>query len=109
MVIGLPLINVPDWVCEGCFLRKQHMDSFLVGSSRIAKQPLELVYTNICDPMRQNLSHNKYILTFIDDFTRKNWIYLLEEKFKEFTILVDRQSSCNIKILRLTIKKFYKY
>ena len=52
MVIGLPLINVPDWVCEGCFLRKQHMDSFLVGRSRIAKQPLELVYTNICDPMR---------------------------------------------------------
>ena len=95
MVIGLPLINVPDWVCEGCFLRKQHMDSFLVGRSRIVKQPLELVYTNICDPIRKNLSHNKYILTFIDYFTRKNWIYLLEEKFKafnkfkEFTILVD--------------------
>ena len=52
---------------------------------------------------------------------KKTWIYLLKEnfeafnKFKEFKVLVERQSGCNIKILRFdrgwefTSNEFYNY
>ena len=95
---------------------------FPIRRSKRAKKPLELVHTNICDPGEvRSLGHNNYILTFIDDLTRKTWIYLLKEKyeafnkFKEFKVLVKRQSGCNIKILRFdrgeefTSNEFYNY
>ena len=97
MVKGLPTIDIPDRACEGCLLGKQHRNSFPIGKSKRAEQPLELMHTNICDPGKVRfLGHNKYILTFIDDFTTKTWIYLLKEKyeafkkFKEFKVLVER-------------------
>ena len=66
------MIDVSDHACEGCLLRKQNRNSFLVGRFRIAKQPLELVHTNICNPSEVRfLGHNKYILISIDDFIRK--------------------------------------
>ena len=101
------MIDIPNCASEGCFLGKQHRNSFPVRRSKKAKQPLELVHTDICDPGQvRSLGHNKYILIFINDFTRKTWIYLLKEnfqafnKFKEFKVLIERQSGCNIKILR---------
>ena len=44
---------------------------------------------------------------------KKNWIYLLKEKskafnkFKEFKVPIERQSGCNIKILRYDIRGEY--
>lgn len=35
-----------------------------------AKEPLELVHSNICDPMKiQTLGGNRYFLTFINDYS----------------------------------------
>jgi len=51
-------------------------------------------------------SRNRYILTFIDDFTRKIWIYLIKRKsevlsmFRKYKSMVEQQSGSNIKILR---------
>ena len=75
------MIDIPNCASEGCFLGKQHRNSFPFGRSKKAKQPLELVHTDICDPGQvRSLGHNKYI--FINDFTRKTLIYLLKEKFE---------------------------
>lgn len=49
-VTGLPPIETPSNPCEGCILGKHKRDSFPVGKSRRAKQPLELVHTDICGP-----------------------------------------------------------
>jgi len=49
---------------------------------------------------------NKYFLTFIDDFSRKTWIYLLKSKgevfhyFKIFKAFVERESGRQIKMVR---------
>eukprot|EP00253_Pinus_taeda_P028517 PITA_28517 len=48
-----------------------------------------------------------YILTFIDDFTRKTWVYFLKnnsevfEKIRNFKALVENQSGLHIKVLRI--------
>ena len=52
------------------------------------------------------LTGNKYVLTFIDDYTRKTWVYFLKqksevfEKFYHFKALVEKQSGHYIKVIR---------
>jgi len=68
---------------------------------------LELVHSNLCGPIKPSSNGGKrYIITFIDDFSRKPWVYILQEKskafatFKSFKALVEKEASCQIKALR---------
>eukprot|EP00253_Pinus_taeda_P023366 PITA_23366 len=97
MVRGLPLIEKPDSLCEGCVLGKQHKESFPAGKSIRGKAPLEIVHSDVCGPMQvPSLGRNRYVLTFIDDYTRKTWVYMLKqksevfEKFRHFKTLVEK-------------------
>ncbi|XP_074334286.1 uncharacterized protein LOC141671793 [Apium graveolens] len=53
-----------------------------------------------------SLGGNMYYLTFIDDFSRKSWVYIIKEKsetldkFKEFKALAEKQSCHYLKVLR---------
>ena len=107
MVNGLPLIEKLDSLCEGCILGKQHRENFPSGKSIREKAPLEIFHSNLCGPMQTpSLASNHYMLTFIDDYTRKIWVYFLKykskvfEKFCHFKALVEKQSGQHIKVLR---------
>jgi len=70
-----------------------------------ATKPLEIVHSDVCGPMRTtSLGGARYFVTYIDDFSRKVWVYLLKskgeclEKFKEFKALVETQSEHKIKM-----------
>jgi hypothetical protein len=72
-----------------------------------ATKPLEIVHSDVCGPMRTtSLGGARYFVTYIDDFSRKVWVYLLKskgeclEKFKEFKALVETQSEHKIKVFR---------
>ena len=51
------------------------------------------------------VDYNKYVLTFIDDFRRRNWFCSFKynskalDKFKEIKILLEKKTNYNIKIL----------
>jgi hypothetical protein len=51
------------------------------------------------------LSGHEHYLTFIDDYSRKTWIYFLKTKskafkrFQEFKALMENQSGKKIKVL----------
>jgi hypothetical protein len=53
-----------------------------------------------------SISGYVYYLSFIDDYSRKTWIYFLKSKdkvfskFKEFKVLIENLSERKIKILR---------
>ena len=103
---GLPLLDNSDRACEGCNLGKHHKDSFLAGMSWRATQPLALVHSDICGPMETvSLGGNRYFLTFIDDYSRKTWVYFLKQKseavavFKEFIAYAEKQSGYTLKVL----------
>eukprot|EP00253_Pinus_taeda_P019173 PITA_19173 len=107
MVKGLPLIEKPDSLCEGCILGKQHRESFPSGKSIREKAPLEIIHSDLCALMQAaSLVGSQYFLTFIDDFTRNTWVYFLKnksevfEKFRNFKALVENQSGMHIKVLR---------
>ena len=107
MVEGLPPIQEPNNTCESCILAKKHRDNFPKGVSYRAKTQLEIVHIELCGPMQtKSLGGNYYFLTFIDDYSRKIWVYFLStksetfSKFKEFKAMVKKQSGHQIKILR---------
>jgi hypothetical protein len=81
MVQCFPLIEKPEKICEGCIFGNQNRESFPVGKSYRAKAPLEIVHSDICEPMKTpSIGGSTYFLTFIDDFSRKTWIYFLKHK-----------------------------
>eukprot|EP01018_Ginkgo_biloba_P033513 Gb_25092 [translate_table: standard] len=51
MVAGLPFIQGSKEICEGCIYGKQHRGSFPTSKFK-AREPLELVHTDLCGPMR---------------------------------------------------------
>ncbi|XP_074374408.1 uncharacterized protein LOC141714811 [Apium graveolens] len=97
MIMSKKEINEPENLCETCVKGKQHRQSFPVGKSWRTRRPLEIVHTYIAGPFDiPSLGGNRYYLTFIDDFSRKSWVYIIKEKsealdkFKEFKALAEK-------------------
>eukprot|EP01018_Ginkgo_biloba_P033834 Gb_09514 [translate_table: standard] len=106
MVAGLPFIQGGKEICEGRIYGKQHRDSFLASKFK-AREPLELVHTDLCGTMRTlSMGKARYFMTFIDDYTKKIWVYFLKEKseafmkFFEFRAMEERQSGYKLRVLR---------
>ncbi|RDY04651.1 hypothetical protein CR513_11615, partial [Mucuna pruriens] len=106
MVKGMFHINHPNQLCEACLLGKHARRCFPKEAKSRANKPLELVHTDACGPIDPpSFCKNKYFLLFIDDFSRKTWVYFLTHKsmafvmFKNFKALVKNHSYV-IKALR---------
>jgi hypothetical protein len=90
MVTGLPLVSCRDGVCVGSVLGKHHRDSFDKHASWHTSGPLQLVHSDLCGPLSSPyFSRCKYFLTFIDEFSRRNWAYFLKLKSKVFDKFLD--------------------
>ena len=69
-----------------CLFGKHHRVSFQKNSNQKLEK-LELVYSNICGPMEVHLlGGNKYFVAFIDDTSRKTWVYLMHTKIRYYNI-----------------------
>ncbi|GJY95415.1 retrovirus-related pol polyprotein from transposon TNT 1-94 [Tanacetum coccineum] len=51
MVKGLDQIDHPNQVCEGCLLGKHARSSFPKKATSKAKEPLQLIHTDLCGPI----------------------------------------------------------
>ena len=91
---------------ESCLLRKMTKLPFK-GKGERTKGLLDLIHTDVCGPM---FMHAKggfvYFITFIDDYSRYGYLYLMRYKFeaferlKEFKNEVEKQLGRSIKSLR---------
>ena len=85
MVEGLPNINFSKGVCEGCFLGKHPREKFDTGKTHRASSPLDLIHSDLMGPFpHPSINKARYVLTFIDDFSRYTWVYLLRNKYEVF-------------------------
>ncbi len=92
--------------CKGCMLGKNIKKAF-PSSDNIAQGILDLVHSDVCGPMSSpSLSGCLYYVIFIDDYSRKCWIYFLKaksdtfDKFKEYKVFIEKQIGKHIKTLR---------
>ena len=103
----LPQLDFTDWdICVECIKRKQ--------TSHISKYPatrstesLQLIHTDICGPFDvPSWNGEKYFITFIDDFSRYCYLYLLHEKSQSVNVLeifvneVERHHDKKVKVVR---------
>lgn len=95
MVTGLPQITAPSQVCEEYVVSKQHCNQFPQKKSWRAKKALELVHFDIFGPIIPHSNGCKrYIITFIDDYSRKIWVYFLQEKSEASVAFKCYKSAC---------------
>ena len=106
MVHGLPLLPTSTIMCTDCVQGKQHREPIPKQSHWRATQKLQLIHADICSPITPaSNSQKRYFLCFIDDYSRKAWVYFLLEKseafhhFKCFKMLVEKESGLAIKCL----------
>jgi hypothetical protein len=108
MVDGMNLKKVSlHHICERCIKGKHQRTSFPKDGTTRASQLLEIVHTDVHEPMKTT-SHGgaQYFLTFIDNFSRKTHVYFLKakgkafEKFKKYKALVENEIRHKIKVLR---------
>ena len=101
------LKNVDVGLCEDFIFGKQKK----VGFTKISKTPkaerLELVHTDVWGPSPvSSLVGSLYYVTFIDDSTRKLWVYFLKKKsevfdtFRKWKAMVENETGLKIKRMR---------
>jgi len=104
---GLATISRKLKQCDACILGKHNKQPFHDSTSRACRK-LELIHSDLCGPMPvPSANGNKYIMTFIDDYTRMCWVYLLKDKsqaletFKNFHVWIQNETRSHIGSLRI--------
>lgn len=107
MLTGLPPIKIPKKICDNFLINKQTRNSFSNFTTSKASEILH-VYLDICGPLdTPSLGGNRYFVSFVDDMSRKVWLYPIKVKsdvfniFKDFKALMEKQFGNCIKILRI--------
>ena len=109
LVIGLPVPKVSKmWkVYESCQFGKQVRGSF-PHEKHVSKIMLELVHLDIWVTTKiPSMAGCRFYVTFIDDCTRKVWVYFMKEKsevlshFQSFKAMVEKQIGKQVQCLRL--------
>ncbi|KAH9704469.1 hypothetical protein KPL70_011474 [Citrus sinensis] len=93
--------------CEKCVFRKATRLKFSSGRKE-TKQTLDYIHSDLWGPSQvPSLGGARYFVSFIDDYSRKVWIYVLKHKsealgkFKEWVTLIENQTGKKIKRLRI--------
>ena len=69
--------------CEPCLMGKMTTPFF--GTMERATDLLEIIHTDVCDPMSVDARGGyRYFLTFTDDLSRYGYIYLMKHKSETF-------------------------
>lgn len=107
MVFGISYTNDNFKTCISCIEGKQTKLPFPKKSFNRSEEVLGLIHTDLCGPMPvKSFGDARYFLTFIDDCSRKTFVYFLKSKdevfenFKNFKKLVENETNKHIKCLR---------
>ena len=103
-VKGLEMSGAIDRVkCDTCIAGKLTAAPFK-SSETTTKEPLELIHSDLCGPMRvSSVEGASYFLTFIDDYSRLGYVFFIRNKsdvvdtFVQFKNLVENQTGYKIK------------
>ena len=92
--------------CEHCVFGKHKRVSFNISTHK-SKGILDYVHSDLWGPSRKpSIGGSRYMLTIIDDYSRKVWPYYLKDKseafsaFKEWKVMIENQTEKKVKKLR---------
>ena len=107
IVTGLPKFRVDGMqkVCEACQMGKQARHAFPCNAE-VSNRALEVIHSDVWTTKVASLGGCHYYVSFIDDHTRKVWVYFMKHKsevfshFKAFKAMVEKEKGMQIKVLR---------
>eukprot|EP00253_Pinus_taeda_P015667 PITA_15667 len=92
--------------CKHCLFGKQSKQKFKTGK-HTSKFILDYIHSDVWGPApTASYGGSSYFVSFIDDFSRKVWVYMWKKKsdvftvFKQFRALVENNTGRTIKCLR---------
>ena len=98
-----PEIN--PYICDSCQLAKSHQLPYPVSTS-VSTVPLEQVFSDVWGPAPASVGKHLYYVSFIDDYSKFTWIYLLKNRsdvyqvFLNFQQFVERKFERKIKTMQ---------
>lgn len=105
-VTGMKFDNPKTMDCVTCAMGKQTRLPFKKSNNE-SNEILQLIHTDLMGPMEKtSIGGSRYVLTFIDDFSKKTFVCFLKSKsevyenFVEFKQLVENETGKKIKTLR---------
>jgi histone deacetylase 1/2 len=78
-------------VCDACQMAKSHQLPYPKSTS-VSTSPLELVFSDVWGPASESFGRFKYYVSFIDDYSKFTWVYLLKKKSDVFQKFHDFQN-----------------
>ena len=106
-VKGLPPLHFPKHICGSCQLGKQAKTKMPKVTTHHASKILELIHSDVRGPFRvQSTGGAKFFVTFIDDFSKKIWIYFISHKshvlakFQQFVHFIETSTRKRIQKFR---------
>jgi histone deacetylase 1/2 len=88
-------------VCDSCQQAKSHQLPYPISTS-VSTAPLQLIFSDVWGPAPTSVGRHDYYVSFIDDYSKFTWIYLLKKKsdayaaFVNFQQLVERKLNAKI-------------
>jgi len=92
-------------VCDACQQAKAHQLPYPKSVSQ-SSAPLELVFSDVWGQAIESVGRKQYYVSFIDDYSKFTWIYLIKyksevfQKFHDFQNLVERLFDRKIKAVQ---------
>jgi transposase InsO family protein len=96
--------------CSDCLAGKKHRVAFKIQPPHKKPQVLDLVHSNVYKMSVRSMGGAKYFFTFIDNFSRKIWVYVLKSKDQVLSVLhvsVERETEKKIKCLHTDNEREY--
>ncbi len=110
LIGGLPKFGIEEVmskVYETCQLGKQTRHPFPIQTTNVSSKPLKMIHLDVWTTKIKSIEGCKYYMNFIDDHTKKVWVYFTKHKgemfqhFLNFKTLVEKEKGVSIKCLML--------
>ena len=104
---NLPFVQDESFkhICDSCQKGKSHQLPYPKSTS-VSTSVLDLVFSDVWGPAPPSVGRSNYYVSFIDDYSKFTWIYLLHHKsevfqcFRDFQSLVERQFNKKIRAIQ---------
>jgi len=78
-------------VCDPCQQAKSHQLPYPISTS-VSTAPLQLIFSDVWGPAPISVGRFSYYVSFIDDYSKFTWIYLLKKRSDVFQVFLNFQN-----------------
>ena len=95
-------------VCMGCATGKLHREDRRTTRLHPAKEPLEVIHTDVSGPYAKSKQGNRWLLIFVDEFSRLTTSYAMKKKsdslqhFRTYKKYIENDRKMNIQKLSMS-------